>query len=77
MNKKEKEKRLSDYDDTGQLGVTEMFGAITYMLFGGLKKSYEHYYQVKYQKRNTLVGYFMSIIIVGLLVYVLFLTTMP
>jgi len=77
MNKKEKEKRLSDYDNTGQLGVTEMFGAITCMLLGGLKKSYEHYYQVKYQKRNTLVGYFMSIIIVGLLVYILFLTTMP
>jgi len=68
MNKKEK--RISDYDNSGQLGVTEMFGAITYMLFGGIKKSYEHYYQVKYQKRNTLVGYFMSIIIVGLLSYV-------
>jgi len=77
MNKKEKEKRISDYDNSGHLGVTEMFGAITYMLFGGLKKSYEYYYQVKYQKRNTLVGYFMSIIIVGVLCYVLFIITMP
>jgi len=71
MNKKEK--RLSDYDNTRQHGITEMFGAITCMLLGGVKKSYEHYYQVKYQKRNTLVGYFMSIILVGLLSYVMFL----
>jgi len=67
------DKRISDYDNSGYLGGTEMIGAITYMVFGGLKKSYEHYYQVKYQKRNTLVGYLMSIILVGVLSYVMFL----
>lgn len=77
MKKKEEGKRLSDYDNTGQLGVTEMFGAITHMLLGGVKKPYKYYYQAKYQKRNTIVGYFMTIIFVGFLVYVLFVTTMP
>jgi len=66
----EEQKRLSDYDNSGHLGVTEMLGAITYMVFGGLKKDYKYYYQVKYQKRNTLMGYFMSIILVVLISYI-------
>ena len=67
-----KQKRLSDYDNSGQLGVTEMFGAIIFMLIGGLKKDYKYYHQVKYQKRNIRVGYlfgiiiFLSIFIIGI-----------
>ena len=52
-----KQKRLSDYDNSGHLGVVEMFGAIIFMLIGGFRKGYEHYYQVKYQKRNIWTGY--------------------
>jgi hypothetical protein len=61
---KKKEKRLSDYDNSGDLGVTEMFGAITFMLLGGFKKDYNYYYQIKFQKRNVWTGYFMTIIVV-------------
>jgi len=66
---KKTEKRLSDYDNSGQLGVTEMIGAIIFMLFGGLKKPYKHYHRVKYQKRNIIVGYLFGII-VFLLIFV-------
>jgi hypothetical protein len=67
MNKKQK--RISDYDNSGHIGVTETLGAITYMVFGGLKKEYKFYYQVMYQKRNTRVGYLMSIILISFLTY--------
>lgn len=69
---KKKEKRLSNYDNSGQLGVTEMFGAITFMLLGGLKNNYKYYYQVKFQKRNIWVGYFMTIIFVVLFIFFLY-----
>lgn len=67
-----KEKRLSNYDNSGQLGITEMFGAITFMLLGGFKKKYKYYYQVKFQKRNIWIGYFMTIIFVVLSVFLLY-----
>lgn len=57
-------KRLSDYDNSGNLGVTEMFGAIFYMLLGGLKKKYEHYYQVKFQRKNIITGYCITLFVV-------------
>lgn len=60
--KPNKEKRLSDYDTSGKLGVTEMFGAIFFMVCNGLKKDYNHYYQVKYQKRNIRAGYLLGIL---------------
>lgn len=69
---KKKEKRLSNYDNSGQLGVTEMFGAITFMLLSGLKNNYKYYYQVKFQKRNIWVGYFMTIIFVVLFIFFLY-----
>lgn len=69
---KKKEKRLSNYDNSGQLGVTEMFGAITFMLLSGLKNNYKYYYQVKFQKRNIWVGYFMTIIFVVLFTFFLY-----
>ena len=68
MKQKDK-RRLSDYDTSGKLSVTEMFGAIFFMVFNGLKKDYNHYYQVKYQKRNIRAGYLL-----GALLF-LFLTT--
>ena len=37
-------KRLSDYDTSGNLGVTEMFGAIFFMVINRLKKDYNYYY---------------------------------
>ena len=70
----EKEKRISDYDTSGDLGVTEMFGAIFYMLLGGLKKKHEHYYQVKFQRKNIITGYFLTLFIVfGLIALFFFL----
>ena len=56
-----KQKRIADYDTTGNLGVTEMFGAIIFMLIGGLKNNYEHYHQEKFQKRNIWTGYIVTI----------------
>jgi Kef-type K+ transport system membrane component KefB len=73
MDKDKKEKRLSDYDNTGQLGVTEMFGAIFFMLIGGLKKDYNYYYQVKYQKRNIRIGYILSVAITLIFSYSIYL----
>ncbi len=58
-----KEKRIADYDSSGNLGVTEMFGAIIFMLISGLKKDYNYYHQVKFQKRNIWTGYIISIIL--------------
>lgn len=60
--KPKKEIRISDYDSSGNLGVTEMFGAIFFMLIGGLTKKYEHYYQIKFQRKNIITGYLLSII---------------
>ncbi|CAL2078841.1 conserved protein of unknown function [Tenacibaculum sp. 190524A02b] len=62
--KPEKKKRISDYDTTGELGFIEMLGAIFYMLLGGLKKSYEHYHQMKFQKKNIITGYFLKLFII-------------
>ena len=62
--KPKKEKRLSDYDNSGNLGVTEMFGAIFYMLLGGVEKKYDYYYQVKFQRKNIITGYFFTLFIV-------------
>lgn len=59
-----KEKRISSYDTTGEIGFKEMLGAIFFMALGGFKKKYEHYYQIKYQRKNIIVGYFLSLIIV-------------
>ena len=61
MNKKEK--RLSDYENSGQLGVTEMIGAIFFMLLGGCKRKYKYYYDVRYQKRNIITGYILGILL--------------
>lgn len=67
MKKKEK-KRLPDYDTTGNLGVTEMVGAILSIALGGFKKDYTYYYKEKYRKKNILIGYITSIILVVLLI---------
>lgn len=72
MKQKEK-KRISDFDSSGHLGVTEMFGAIFFMLMGGLKKDYNHYYQIEYQKRNILAGYFLGIFAFVLFILILVL----
>ena len=60
--KPNKSKRLSDYDSSGHLGVTEMCGAIIFMFLGGLKNDYNYYYHVKYQKRNILLAYLLYIL---------------
>jgi uncharacterized BrkB/YihY/UPF0761 family membrane protein len=71
--KPKKEKRLSDYDNSGELGVTEMFGAIFFMLFNGFKKDYNYYYQVKYQKRNIYIGYILKILsVIGIVIIIYF-----
>jgi len=67
-----KEKRLSDYEHSGQLGVTEMFGAIFFMVISGLKKDYKDCYQVKYQKRNIFTGYILSIVVTILFAYIIY-----
>jgi len=59
-----KQKRLSDYDSSGRFGVTEMFGAIIFMLIGGFRRKYDYYYQVKYQKRNIWTGYLAGVVLV-------------
>ena len=71
---KKKKKRIADYDTTGNLGVTEMFGAIFFMLIGGVKKSYNYYHQVKYQKRNIWVGYVLKIVflLIGISLFLYF-----
>ena len=58
-----KAKRISNYDNSGNLGLTEMFGAIIFMLIGGLKRKYNYYNQVKYQKRNIWTGYIVSVVL--------------
>lgn len=68
--KPKKEKRLSDYDTSGNLGVTEMFGAIFFMIISGFKNDYNFYYQVKYQKRNIWTGYLLTILFfIGLFLF--------
>ncbi|WP_420551354.1 hypothetical protein [Tenacibaculum aiptasiae] len=62
--KPQKEKRISDYDTTGELGFNEMIGAIFYMLLGGLTKDYKYYHQLKFQKKNIITGYFLKLFIV-------------
>ena len=62
--KQKKENRLSDYDTSGNLGVTEMFGAIFFMIINRFKKDYNYFYQVKFQKRNIRAGYLLSILFV-------------
>lgn len=65
----EKEKRLSDYDQSGQLWIVEMVGAFIRMIFNGFKKDYQFYYQVTYQKRNLWIGYISYILFIFLIVF--------
>jgi len=58
-----KKRRLTDYDTSGQAGITETFGAILFMLFNGLKKDYKYYYDPKFQTRNMILGYIVSIVL--------------
>ncbi|KAB1155255.1 hypothetical protein F7018_12315 [Tenacibaculum aiptasiae] len=62
--KPQKEKRISDYDTTGELGFNEMIGAIFYMFLGRLTKDYKYYHQLKFQKKNIITGYFLKLFIV-------------
>lgn len=70
--KRKKEKRISDYDTTGQLGFNEMLGAIFYQALDGYKKEYNHYHQLKFQRKNLITGYFLSIILTFGFVFIAF-----
>lgn len=72
---KKKRKRIADYDTTGELGVTEMFGAIFFMIVGGMKKDYKYYHQVKFQKRNIWTGYILKIILLFIGIFLFLYTT--
>ena len=62
--KQKKEKRISNYDTTGELGFDEMFGAIFYMLLGRLKREYEYYHQIEFQRKNIITGYLLKLFFV-------------
>lgn len=59
--KQQKEKRIPNYDTTGELGFDEMFGAVFHMLLGRLKRKYEYYHQVKFQSKNIITGYLLKL----------------
>ncbi|WP_299103939.1 hypothetical protein [uncultured Tenacibaculum sp.] len=74
--KPKKEKRISDYDTTGQLGFNEMLGAIFYQVLDRCKKEYNHYHQLKFQRKNIITGYFLNIILTfGFVILVFYLLT--
>ncbi|WP_237274920.1 hypothetical protein [Tenacibaculum ovolyticum] len=62
--KQKKEKRISNYDTTGELGFDEMLGAIFYMLLGALKRKYEYYHQIEFQRKNIITGYLLKVFFV-------------